>query len=318
MPRPLRAPRVVYSARVVIAWATLLIAAGWAGDAGYQAPASCPAEAFFWDEVRAHAPAVGTATAALGARVRITSADRGFVGETSVHRGAVRRLTAASCEDLVRGLALATALLVDADARRAHAARAEARAHVRGRSRGAPPAPPAAPAPPRSAELSVGLHAGVAWGVVPGGTLVVPLFAEVRWPGTASLRLSFRRATEEAEGYGRSSAYFSWSVARAEACPLEYDAEVVSATACALIEGGVADADTVRVLFAVASVEPWLATGALGRLRFPVLDGQVFLEASAGLTVPLLRYRYRFGSDTEVFRTGVVAGELGGGAGLVF
>lgn len=298
----------------------LLLAALGAERSSYVVTPGCPAEASFWGEVWARSLVVGSSSTAIDVHVTITASTSAFLGAVSVAHGAPRRLRASSCEDLVRGLALVTAMLVDAEPPRVDPAPALAQQ----RTRSAPRAPErrsralGAGAPRTEGPgLAVGLGAGVALGQVPGVAPAVPVFAELRWPGGPSARVTLRRVSGEASPLPSGEVAYAWTVGRVDVCPTELEVGLATATACALAEGGLLAADPQGLPAATPSRDVWLAVGAVLRVRAEVV-APLFVEAGLSVSAPLLRSRYLLVPAYEVYTTPSVVADLELAAGVRF
>ena len=321
----------------------LLLAALGAERSSYVVTPGCPAETAFWGEVWARSLVVGSSSTAIDVHVTITASTSAFVGAVSVAHGAPRSLRSSSCEDLVRGLALVTAMLVDAEPVRVEpgrvprpaepdrtrpstatttgrirvdAAPARAQHGVRSserRSRELPARPPGEEGP----GLAVGVGAGVALGQVPGVAPAVPVFAELRWPGGPSARVTLRRVSGEASPLPSGGVAYAWTVGRVDVCPTELEVGLVTATACAQAEGGLLAADPQGLPEATPSRDAWLAFGAALRVRAEVLV-PVFVEAGLSVSAPVLRSRYLLVPAYEVYTTPSVVADLELAAGVRF
>lgn len=278
------------------------------GQVEYSAPPECLRGSDFVQAMKAQSTGTSSTSRPIPVRVWILPTQNGYVGELRVAYGVPRRHSGASCDEVVRGLVKMAAALVEVERKRPQSEIDEERVLRPGTRR----------PPSTGPELLLGADLAASWGVVPGTNFVVPLFAEIAWPGGTRLRLVFRRASTVVDDLVDANALFTWTVGRVELCPFEADAEVVAATVCAAVEGGSVEVETAGLVVDDVDPRPWVALGALGRLRFPVIDGQVFVEASGGVAVPLLRQRYLLGRDVELHVMPPVALEFGGGAGIVF
>ncbi len=292
----------------VSALVALLLAGLGVGQVDYSAPPECPRGADFMASVRAQSTRTSSTARRVPVSVWILPTQNGYLGELEVAYGVPRRVSGASCDAVVRGLETLAVALIRAEHEKPRAEVEEARVLRPGTRR----------PPPTGPELLLGADVAASWGVVPGVNFVVPLFGEIVWPGGTRLRLVFRRASTVVDDLFLGNALFTWTVGRVELCPLEADAEVMSASLCAAIEGGSIEVETAGLLVRDTDPRPWVALGALGRIRFPVVDGQLFVEASGGAVVPLVRQRYLIGEDEVLHAMSAVALEFGGGAGIVF
>lgn len=291
----------------------LLLAALEAERPSYVAPTGCPPAAGFWDEVRARSLVVGSSTTALDVQITITTSSVAFAGSVRVERGAPRALRAASCEDLVRGLALVTAMLVDAEPPRATPSPPGPPAHDGPAPRARAPSAPSVAGP----ELAVGVGAALALGQVPGVALEVPIFAELRWVGGPSVRLALRRTGGDAAPLPTGGVGYTWTGGRVDVCPTELELGLGVAAACGHVEGGLLAAEPHDLPDAAPSRDAWLAVGATIRARAEVM-APLFLEAGVSVSVPVLRSRYLLVPAYEVYTTPSVAADVELAAGVRF
>lgn len=294
----------------------LLLAALGAERSSYVVTPGCPAETAFWGEVWARSLVVGSSSTAIDVHVTITASTSAFVGAVSVAHGAPRSLRSSSCEDLMRGLALVTAMLVDAEPRRVDAAPARAQHGVRSSERRSRELP-ARPSGEEGPGLAVGVGAGVALGQVPGVAPAVPVFVELRWPGGPSARVTLRRVSGEARPLPSGGVAYAWTVGRVDVCPTELEVGLATATACAQAEGGLLAADPQGLPEATPSRDAWLAFGAALRVRAEVL-APVFVEAGLSVSAPVLRSRYLLVPAYEVYTTPSVVADVELAAGVRF
>lgn len=291
----------------------LLLAALEAERPSYVVPTGCPPAAGFWDEVRARSLVVGSSTATLDVRVTVTASSAGYAGSVRVAGGAPRALHAGACEDLMRGLALVTAMLVDAEPPPSGPESPVAVAADRPAPRARTPSAPAV----QGLQLAVGVGAALGLGHVPGAALVVPIFAELHWPGGPSLRAALRRAAGEAAPLPGGVVAYAWTAGRVELCPAELDLGLGVVVACGQVEGGLLAAEPRDLRDATPSRDAWLAVGAAVRARAEVV-APLFVEAGVAVSVPVLRSRYLLVPAYEVYTTPSVAADVELAAGVRF
>lgn len=305
-------------AMLVLAAAWLLGAAGGVAEApGYTAPPVCPDQRAFSIAVSERLGGARSSTAALGSpglrslRVTITASAAGFSGELAREGGPVRRLEGRSCDDLVRALALVTAMTLDAEPPPPILEQLP-------RAKAAPPAkPPKKAAPPPDATIAIGADGAVAFGMVPGNGFGLPVFVEIRFKNGIRARGVYQRVSGDALGLSAGAASFTYNVGRLELCPISMPVGPVEVTPCALGEAGTVHASPSLVSSALPTDQLWGAAGALLRLRYMV-STPLFIEGNASFFVPFNRSRYIFSPGVEVFTTPSIGAAFGLGAGIVF
>jgi len=278
----------------------------------YLVPAGCPEEPAFWSAVRERSLSIRSSTVALDVAVVITATTAGeLTGEVSVHGGAPRRLTAHACDDLTRALALVTALLIDAEPpveasrepRSAMRPRLEAPADVR----------------ERSSDLSIGFGVGTTIGALPGRAIGFPIFLDGGAVGGPRYRLGALFAVRSAKlGVLDGPIQYVLASLHVEVCPWQIALGPLVASPCAAGDAGLLFADARRsgLVGATLTQYGWLAAGVAGHLRYEFF-GDMFLEASAGATVPFLRNRFLFGpGEGEIYSTPPVTGDFSMAAGI--
>ena len=111
-------------------------------------------------------------------------------------------------------------------------------------------------------------------------------------------------------------------VLRLDACPLQslsapsWSADAFTAQLCARLEAGSLEAEEDKILGAVDARRPWLAAGALLRVRWVLPT--FFFEWEAGAIFPLERARFVVEPGNTVFEVPVAAGTTGLGIGVLF
>jgi len=270
----------------------------------YEAPASCPAEAEFFDAIRArttHVRRAATDEPALEVAVRVTRTERGFVGEvreTVNHsESSARAMDGATCKEVVEALSLTIALSVDPNA---HApseptpvAPAPAPAPV---CPPAPaPAPEPAPAPPApSVAVEMGLDA-VAFeplgSELSAGAALSATFSRA-WRSNhfsaLELSLLFARSGLLSEPRDHESDFDGVAL---DACPVGFRLGAIELGPCALAVAGVLGA-TGRNVAQPVTVARGFWSGGLDFKLSAVLGGGFALEGALGGTVPFVERRF--------------------------
>jgi hypothetical protein len=258
----------------------------------YVAPAECPSSADFLAQVAARTAGRWRVRATAGPGdylVEIRDAGAGAEKTGRVRRGAggapSREITAADCDDLVKALALSTALSLDQAAEL--------------------PAPPisvarAAKAVPPPASWIVG--GGVAeTSLFEGQTMpAASLFVENGrrlWPTGLGLR---RPDVRVAISYARNDlaggdrARFALGSGGVTVCPAGAGlGAAVSLRLCPGAEVGLLSGEGIAVAMPSSSRFLWAAAGAVARLRWAP-GARVAVEAQAGLVAPLVRTTFVF------------------------
>ena len=275
----------------------------------YSAPSSCPGEPRFIALLAQHSAVVIDRTAPIALRVEVTKDARRHRGRvallTNEEEGA-REVVADRCEDVVRGLALFSAIALDAWLERPPK---EEKATVAQPSNGesAPPAPskPARPSPPPSADLPArrGSSGRQVWFGAGLGQLGATTTRVVRHVGAvgevalrgalrSTIRLSVNVGAALPESYRDGSLWFIMAWSRLDVCPawLEVGGDV-RASLCPTGELGVQRAALEGAL-GRADVRPWAGVGGVGRIRAS-LGRRLGLVASAGAIVPLSPFDFR-------------------------
>jgi len=293
----------------------------------YRAPAACPGERAFLEEVRQrtvrlrepHAGEpfrqftveISTAKRARG-RLRIRDADG---GESQ------RAVEGENCAEVASALALMVAIAVDPT--------------VSMRPLAPPPAPPApppavvpvprvtppssrAPIAPRAKRrawtaalaaqgvLATGAAPGAFWGAGIATTWTAPLDRD------PSLRMDLAYlagAGEPTAGAGR--AHFSRTTAGLEGCAMRLRLGPASVFPCARVEVGALRAEGEDIARATREVRPWVAVGPSVRARWTFWPrAGAFVELGAAAMVPVTRDRFFFEPDATIYRAAPVGMEL--------
>ena len=223
-----------------------------------------------------------------------------------------RRLVGGSCDELLQAAALIVVLALEEgkspEARVAiPPARVEAPAPPALRSPPAPPAPPApAPAPAGPSfvpTIGVGIFGSSLGEGTPGASLTAGLERRAMW--LPQLDLSASAGLPRAVAGGGGEANLVWIHGRASACAIRVElARGLDAHPCAFVDIGVLHARGVGVDQAESRSRPWLASGALARLRWtpaPSAPG-FFADLDVGGAATLLRDEFVFLNGGSVYR----------------
>jgi hypothetical protein len=313
----------------------------------YVAPAECPNEAAFTEQVRERSQHGRFAVDGELARtfvVTVALDERGATARVDFvdtdGSSVFRRVRGETCEEAVSGIALVAALAIDGRATPEEPETPAATATV------VPPPPPVAPpaeqpqrvepAPPetrapaarertvRESALSfnAGLGAGYASHKGPSGAPTFDAFFGVRLADHGpSARASLWHFRSEVTRSGREARFRGYG-ARLELCPLAFGSSWF-VEPCLGADGGVLLASGVE---SAAIAEPresargWWDVLALARVG-TLLSDWLVLEAQGELALPLVSDRYGFGEppvDPNVFEVGSVGVSGRGGLGFRF
>lgn len=274
----------------------------------YSVPSSCPGEDRFLEELARHSAVEIDRDARLVVRVEVTrdqKRHRGRVALLTNEEEGAREVVADRCEDVVRGLALFSAIALDAWSERPTTTEPEPVSQPRSAPR-APPEPEREPSspPPRAVPvkrapsrervlLGAGLgqlgatttrlvrHAGVI------GELELP------WALQPTVRLSAHVGAVVPEGYGHGTLSFVMAWTRMDACPAwAVLGEGVRVSLCPAAELGLQRAALDSAVVGRSDIRPWATIGGVGRIRAS-LGPRLDLVASAGALVPLFPFDFR-------------------------
>jgi hypothetical protein len=321
----------------------------------YRAPSECPGARHFLDDVGMRAtrapiaPAASPGEAERRIAVSIAQANGEYDGElTIVEKSGEtehRSVAGASCETVVAALSLVAALAVDPSAANGVVPPPPSNAPAVVAPAAAPEPPPlplparptpqdASALPPSrvpaggdrasarrasSVHLGAGANVGVAGLSAPGAVFVPFGFGDVAIdrPGllAPSFRLGFARGAGDTIATSSGSASFTWSVGRAQVCPVRLRfASVFDARPCADVEAGVLAAQGTAVSHARSPDRAWVATGLDVRLEW-IPTPAVHVELGGGVGVPLVRDTFVFEPAPRVYQAPSVYPSAG--AGLV-
>lgn len=296
-----------------------------------EAAEPCPDRGAFVAAVQARTSRASEGPGEFRLRVKIDAEAGGAKGALEIRDpdGAEQRRDVAgrTCAEVVKGLALVTALVLDPDADEAPITPiAPPPAPV-------PPAPPTAvngipptavppPARPETPPPSkderarwrafAGGTIGATGGIGPGVAPVVGLFASAALDTTSLVAPSLRIGLDFAgisEDLVRGSQSYLWVAGEARACPVY----VTSAAArirvgpCAGFQIGWHRGATNGVVNASTSSDLWLAPSASGSLEW-ALTSSLTLELAAGALFPLRRPRFFLAPSTTLYEVPQTAG----------
>lgn len=262
----------------------------------YTAPPNCPSREMFFTQVADRAPDVQLAAEGENAtlvKVDVTTSDsaepfQARLALTSEAQGAPERservLTGRSCADVVRAVAFIVSVFV-----------VERAPHVEE----PPPLPPPQSPPPNEPDrastpsshrastailLSGGMRNGFGDVLGPSASIAVERFEEGSWLAP-SIRpsLTFASVVQHA---GNDRMVGRLFIAAVDGCAFRLGRDAIGVSPCLRLEGGVAHADNGPS----SIVAPWLAPGALARLRSHI--GGLVTELDAGVVVPLFVNRF--------------------------
>jgi hypothetical protein len=302
----------------------------------YTAPAECPAEARFLDEVAARTAKFRAAEASEPARVFTVVVDgdsvqaTGYLEVQAVDGTTSRRAVGrGSCGEVVSALALITAVAIDPDATSAAPLDAAPGPASAGPTppRSAPartnpervvpsPAPPAvvalpdqqpvtesiASSRPASLEWTAGASFETLLGLptrisVGGGAFLSVAPAKKRsWVPEG--RLTLLAAVGHAAFGDGVGADVLWLLARVEGCLLNAALSArVALGGCAAVDAGLLRSTGTGVAHPDTAARGWVAPGALARVRWEAFANGV-VDVGGGITVPIVRYPFSYDPGT--------------------
>jgi hypothetical protein len=283
-------------------------------------PVSCPAAPALLERVRTHSSRVREARPGESARVlhvTVTPGAGGFVAELSlVDEGEAleRRVPGKTCEEVLAAVALIAALAIDA--RRGEPASSAtpeadgaAALAVAPRDRPLPRAPVVEPPIDGGPDVAKPSRVAVGFGTsVEAQSLDALVLGNALWLEAAlrsrlapSLRLRLARGRSFTVDPQGRAASFRLSTAALEGCVAMNDSRVLQLRPCAQIAGGGIEGASSAFPPTVRELRPWASLGALLQGKWFVL-GPLSLEASLGLTVPLVRDEFFFRPGSVIYR----------------
>jgi hypothetical protein len=288
---------------------TLAAGAAQGGDRSvrleYHAPAGCPSDAAFRSEVERrldHARLAERSELARTYRIELTADDDRFVAHLELTDAdgarASRELTAPTCDEAARAMALVAALAIEErvvkeeQAQRAKPPPAPAPTPSpeppprRFAPRAAPPQPPAS-----GTRFGVVAAVGAEHGFAPRTAPRVSAAFEASF-GQSALRAGVAWASTGPVDVDGGSATFALYVLSLEGCPWRLRlSEAVALVPCAGLDGGFVHAagrKSARIVAPSAVTKPWLVPRAIGRVELAP-DPNLAFELQGALGAPLTR-----------------------------
>lgn len=302
-------------------------------DILYSAPALCPSPQDFAQRV---SEATGGDPGSPGTRyeVLVEPREAGFRGRLRVVEagngsGSERSVTGANCDEVVRALALMTALAIAPEAAlqpRPSASVSPAIAVSVAPNASSAPTPQAparsVSAGPRSWESAAGAGFQGVQGLAPGWLLAAAVYGELgsSYQGwlSPSARVSAILAPDQRFDAPPGRASFQWMSARVEACVLRPAIGTSGHVhVCPMIEIGTRRGTGEGVSAPRQERRGWAAAGVMARVVVvPVGPVEIWLEAGAGAA--LTRQTWTFRPDVTIGSTPTVGFRGGGGVGVHF
>jgi hypothetical protein len=166
---------------------------------------------------------------------------------------------------------------------------------------------------------ATGGGAGIESGAAPAAVLTWSAFFEVTKNTDHVLapivRLLFEHSNSGDQDVTGGAVRFVRNLGVIDACPLQASVGPLRLLPCLELEAGVVNASGHDVTPTRSEARPWLALGAVGRVRYVPIS-PLFLEVSGGLRVPLLRDHFYFEPNNTVFEAPALSGFAGGTIGL--
>ena len=289
---------------------------------GFEAPWECPNRDFFWHELWSRSVALAQAKVCpqcggspearfagsrhvpeVAVEIRIRQFGAGYAGLVQLRdaAGAVieRRVSGQLCADVTTALALATAVALDTSLEPEPL-------------EGSVPQRPVKPSDAYSLGAAFGIHTAAQPMVLPTVGLAAswrapsaPVAPELRIEALVSVSGRAHDAT------GLAEARFVWMASRSSVCAFGAALASMQFGPCALVELGALRGTGLTGPSAQSKTGLWLAPGAL--LFWALRHGNARLSVQSGLVFPLVRDRFVFTPNSEIFHPpslGLIA-ELG-------
>jgi hypothetical protein len=317
----------------------------------YDVLEECPGEGAFHERVKRSARRpVGAASLKVAV---LAERSRGEVIGTIVvttldGTQSKRSVRAGGCDEVISALALVAALAIDdaalteeATSDEPHVAAEDAHTSepkVTTVPPRAPPALPKAPDRPASPEskrpppaarrlvFSFGAQAALQVGVTPDPMVTAPVFMALGLESTRtrvdlavgfepSVRLAGIFGGSDRTTVGPASAQFRWTSGAADVCPLRIHMRFMSLSPCIRFELGVLAAQGEDIVLAREDRRTWASLGVPLRLRVNPWP-HVFFELEGQARVPLVRDRFVFLPDSNIFQAALPGFSAAVGAGV--
>jgi hypothetical protein len=295
--------------------------------------ADCPSDAVFVERVRersVHHRAAAPGELARSFAVTVTLDDAGALARVDFvdpdGSAISRSVRGANCDEVVSGIALVTALAIDARASEAPSPSAAPSAPAAVPAAKAPAPPPPKPAPRQSGftpRYTAGLGAGwVSYGGPSGALLLDAFFAASLAQHGPVARLSAIHLRSDLSSADEREGRLRVYGGRLEACPVSFSLRPFFLEPCAgtdvgaLLSSGVESLELPKVSH---EAQLWWDLVAIGRLGL-VIEDSVVLEAQGEFGVPLSRPSFGFDNNqaNPVFEVPRVGGSVRGGVGILF
>ena len=299
----------------------------------YRAPAECPTQQAFLDQLRRRG--IRAPIAAPGARARTFDIDvtidaraHGRLTVLGTDGERVTRLVEGkSCDELVSGLAVMTAVAISPNATLEPPSDAPPPPPAPS-PLPEPPRPPPRPRPPLVASsrapearasrlgVSLGLRAFSAFAVAPDPIVGAGVFVGLAY-GRASMRVGVEQTLPDTIGAGFARARFAWTTAPIELCPTSAQLAWVELAPCGVLTMGAIWATDSGGLQPRDDVRFWASAGARGRAR-AAFARRWWIELSVAGAATLTRDRFILRPNTPVYEPGPASVELGLAMGVRF
>jgi hypothetical protein len=291
-------------------------AADQAIRADYLAPVGCPEHEEFLERVRQRIPdarAAGPDELARKVSIVVSEDEEGFVarldfvdvtGETII-----RTLTGATCDEVVTGIALVTALALEAQREEdgtpepppSPPPQEAPPAAVPPANRDRPPSfvsfEPEDETPPPRWRWAVGIAAGNAWYGAPGLPIAVDVLLRLGRTGRSASARAVARYWLSSTSGDRAATFQGWT-GGLEGCPLAWPEGTLKLEPCAALDLGALSARGQRPdLTPQTGTIFWADARIIARAR--VVLGFVELEAQGELGFPLRRHAFVFDNPRE-------------------
>ncbi|MBN9160317.1 MAG: hypothetical protein BGO98_29700 [Myxococcales bacterium 68-20] len=304
----------------------------------YEGRDGCPTGAHFLGRIITHTSHWTLANAEDNARLfvaRVERGSKGYTGSLSVTgtdgAKSIRKVAGSSCDEVVRGLAMITAVAIDPTVIDARPDVVEDEPLPVPPVENAPPCPvqpaekrspisrlhPASP-PKRYAVVYAEGGPGVSSALVGSPVTIITVEVGVRLPPlrrrwlAPSFTLGFRQSLPWGTQSGTGQSQFLWTAGAVGVCPVAFPAgESLDVTPCVSVDAGTLFAKTTGLPRNDLAHRFWLDVGLNAGIRW-ALSPKASLRALAGVVFPLTRDRFLLEDASLVSQAPPVgvAGEL--------